>query len=154
TQKRQRRVRPNAATANFARLDAAVTACDAETLPALVAERSETIDHTTGVTYDRQGWVATLRLLLRARDPRYRHEPLAPLGDSLALCRELPSAGGFAGTNFDVGAYEKEQISLVEVDAEGNRARSEYFAADRLGDAIARLYGRYADLLPAGSERA
>src|SRR5262249_29165983 len=42
---------------------------------------------------------------------------------------------------------------LVGVDASGRRDRTEAFAADRLGDAVARLYACYAELLPAGSER-
>src|SRR5207247_1709862 len=35
----------------------------------------------------------------------------------------------------------------------GRRQRSEVFAADRLGDAVARLYERYAELLPDGPVR-
>src|SRR5205823_11406294 len=45
-------------------------------------------------------------------------------------------------------------IALMEVDARGQYHRGELFAPDRLGDAIARLYERYADLLPDGPERA
>src|SRR5207244_7281044 len=37
---------------------------------------------------------------------------------------------------------------------DGRRQRAEIFAADRLGDAVVRLYERYADLLPDGPERA
>ena len=121
--------------------------------PTLFADDVEVVDHTTGATYDRQGALATWRSLLRARDPTYRHEPLATLGDSLALCRQSMSASGFAGRTFDVGAYESEQIVLIEVDAQGRRRRAEVFAADRLGDAVARLYERYAELLPDGPER-
>src|SRR5439155_21358601 len=50
--------------------------------------------------------------------------------------------------------YEKEEIALTEVDAQGRHRRSEVFALDRLGDAVARLYERYADLIPDGPERA
>src|SRR5262249_2359903 len=42
---------------------------------------------------------------------------------------------------------------LIEVDAQGQRRRTELFAVDRLGDAVARLYERYAQLLPDGPER-
>src|SRR5262249_6964012 len=42
---------------------------------------------------------------------------------------------------------------LIEVDGEGRRARSEIFAANRLGDAVARLYERHAELLPDGPAR-
>src|SRR5262249_53623040 len=91
--------------------------------------------------------------LLRAQEPTCRHEPLATLGDSLGLFRQSTSACGFAGGMFDVGAYEKEIISLQEVDAQG-RWRAEAFTVDHLGDAIARLYERYAELLPEGPQRA
>src|SRR2546425_12499947 len=46
-----------------------------------------------------------------------------------------------------------DEIILIEVDPDGRRRRSEDFAADRLGDAVARLYERYADLLPDGPAR-
>ena len=42
---------------------------------------------------------------------------------------------------------------MLEVDERGRFLRQEVFAADRLGDAIARLYERYAELLPDGPER-
>jgi class 3 adenylate cyclase/tetratricopeptide (TPR) repeat protein len=148
-----RRVRPNAATAHMARVDAAIVAREGDALPALVADRCEVIDHTTGVTYDREGALATMRAPFGARNPTLRQEPLATLGDSLALCRSSFSAEGYAGATVAVGPYERETLSLVEVDQEGRRARSETFAADRLGDAVARLYERYAGLLPDGPER-
>src|SRR5439155_11878182 len=105
-ERRRRPVRPNAATANAARLDAAIAVRDADALPILTADVCEVVDHTTGVTYDRQGSLTTWRTLLSARDPTWRQEPLATLGDSLALIRLWMSASGFAGARFDVGAYE------------------------------------------------
>jgi hypothetical protein len=39
------------------------------------------------------------------------------------------------------------------VDARGQNRRAELFAPDRLGDAVARLYERYAELLPDGGAR-
>ena len=148
-----RRVRPNAATANAARFDAAVAARDADAFLRLLADDMENVHHPTGVTFDRERSLATWRSLLRARDLTFAAEPLATLGDSLALCRVSSSASGFTGGKFDVGAYELEEIVLIDVDAEGRRRRVEIFAADRLGDAVARLYERYAELLPDGPER-
>src|SRR5262249_54349890 len=75
-------------------------------------------------------------------------------GDSLALGRMVVSAGGTATENFDVGAFNAEEIQLLEVDVHGRLLRFEIFAENRLGDAVARLYERYADLLPDGPERA
>jgi hypothetical protein len=153
-EKRERRVRPNAATTNAARIDTAIAARDADALPKLLADDYETVDHTTGATFDKRGSLATWRSLLRAQDPTCRQEPLATLGDSLALLRVLTSASGFVGGKFDVGAYEREEIALIEVDAHGRCRRRENFAADRMGAAVARLYERYADLLPDGPARA
>jgi class 3 adenylate cyclase len=150
----RRRVRPNAATADAARLDEVIAARDADALPTLYADEVECVDHVTGSTWDRQGALFSLRSLLRAGDPTSQHEPLATLGDSVALCRWSTSGSGFAGGTFDVGAYEREEIALIEVDAQGRRRRLELFAADRLGDAVARLYERYAELRPEGPERA
>src|SRR6185369_8241707 len=53
----------------------------------------------------------------------------------------------------DVGAYRRDEIDVIEVDAQGRRRRSEAFAPDQLGDAVVRLYERYADLLPDGPAR-
>src|SRR5262249_17475495 len=148
------RIRPNAATANIVRLVAATNARDHDAFADLIAEGIETIDHSTGVTYGREGVFATWRISLDARDFAYRSEPLATLGDSLALCRHSLSASGVAGREFDVGAYESERIGLIEVDTEGRRRWTEIFASNKLGTAIARLYERYAELLPDGPERA
>src|SRR5262249_43332456 len=78
----------------------------------------------------------------------------ATLGDSLALFCESTSASGFVGRTFDVGAYEKTQIVLVEVDPQGRNRRREVFATGQLGHAVVRLYERYAELLPDGPARA
>ena len=91
--------------------------------------------------------------LLKAEGLTIAHEPLATLGDSLALCRVSVAASGISSGRFDVGAYESEQIALIEADAHGQRRRAEFFADDRLSDAVARLYERYADLLPDGPAR-
>jgi ketosteroid isomerase-like protein len=64
------------------------------------------------------------------------------------------SASGFKGTRFDVGPYERVELALTEVDAQGRCRRAETFAVDRLSDAIVRLYERHAELLPDGPERA
>src|SRR5439155_11661812 len=148
-EKRERRVRANAATAAAARLDAAMAARDADALAALDAEHVEVIDHPAGTTYGAPGNLASRRMLLRdAADLKFRHEPLATLGESLALLRLSISASGVAGRKFDVGAYERELIVLSEIDRRG-----ELFAVDQLGAAVARLYELYAELLPDGPAR-
>src|SRR5262249_59460749 len=141
-----RRVRANAATANGARIDAAIGARDADALSALIADDCEVVDHTTGVSFDRQGHLRSFRALVRAGDPTSRQEPLATLGDSLVLSRTSLSASRFSGGTLDVGAYEMETINVYEVDAQGRRRRAEIFAPDHLDNAVARLYERYAEL--------
>src|SRR5262249_18333199 len=105
------------------------------------------------VVYDRQGYLATIRVLLKAEHPSLERETLATLGGSLALCRDTTSGSRFVGRTFDVGAYEKTEILLVEVDAQGRNRRREPFAPRRLADAVVRLYERYTELLPDGSAR-
>src|SRR5262249_49921014 len=58
-----RRVRANAATANAARTDAALVARDADALPTLCTDSWEVTDHVHGITYDRQGFLASYRTL-------------------------------------------------------------------------------------------
>jgi ketosteroid isomerase-like protein/tetratricopeptide (TPR) repeat protein len=145
--RRARRVRPNTATAYAARLDAAMAARDVDALAKLEAEDIEVVDHPAGTTYGAAANLAARRMLLRAENLKFRHEPLASLGDSLALLRLSISASGVAGGKFDVGAYERDILVLA-----GGK-RSELFAADKLGDAVVRLYERYAELLPDDSER-
>src|SRR5262249_6020296 len=103
--------------------------------------------------FDQRGASASYRSLMGARDPKCHGEPLATLGDSLALCRMSMSASGLVGRTFDVGPYEREEIHLIEVDVQGRRRWGEVFAVNHLGDAVARLYERYAELLPNGPAR-
>jgi ketosteroid isomerase-like protein len=149
----RRRILPNAATAHAARLDAAIAARDTDALPALFAEDAVSKDHKTGLAWDRSGILFSLRALVGAESPKSRLEPVATLGDALALMRWTTSASAFAGGRFDVGAYEREEIALLEVDGQGRRRRSDLFPSDRLGDAVAHLYERHAELLPEGPER-
>src|SRR5262249_51080573 len=124
-----------------------------EAFAAMYADESETVDHTTGATLDRQGALSLLALL-KADNPTLVREMLATLGDSLALWRQRMSASGFAGGTFDVGPYEREELILCDVNAQGRHRRSEIFGPNHLGDAVVRLYERYAELLPDGPARA
>jgi hypothetical protein len=149
----KRRVRPNAATAAIERLRAAFAARDLRPIARLFADGFEQVEHTTGAAYGREGAFASLHATLRSSNPSLRYEPLATLGESVALLRRSTSSGATSGRSFDVGASEAECLSLVDVDERGQLGRGESFAADRLGDAIARLYERYAEILPEGPER-
>src|SRR5262249_55285039 len=118
-----------------------------------MADAAECIDHATGAVIDRQGMLFSFGSAFKARDLIYHGEPLATLGDSLVLTRLCISGSGFAGARFDVGPYEREEIGVTEVDAQGRRRRIESFPPARLGDAVVRLYERYAEILPAGPAR-
>ncbi len=149
-----RRIRPNAATDHAARMTSAYAARDLDAIIASVTETWETVDHTTGATFGLQGLIASSQHLLSAEGPVFHLEPLATLGDSLALSRRSVRGSGFVGRRFDVGPYESEMLQVIEAESGGRARRVEVFAADRLGDAIARLYERYAELAPEGPERA
>jgi len=148
------RVRPNAATANAATLDAAFAARDADVFATLVADVVEVVHHPTGVIYDRQGTLDAWHMLLGAQDLAFAHEPLATVGEALALFRTSVSFSALPENIAPVGAASWDEVLLIEVDGRGQRCRVELFAPNRLGDAIVRLYERYADLLPDGPERA
>jgi hypothetical protein len=150
---RDRGVRPNAATANMARFDAAML--NRAGFSSVFSERMEVLDHTTGTTFGVEGWLATLRWWMeRSQNVVARSEILATLGESLGLLRTELCASGYSGATVDVGPFESTRNALVEVDEQGRRTRHELFAEDRLGDAVARLYARYAELLPDGPARA
>src|SRR5262249_50774052 len=144
-----RRVRANAATANAARTDAAFAARDIDAIAALWADGIDGVHHPTGAPYDRAQVLTLCGLMLQARGLTHHLEPLATLGDSLALVRAVVSGSSTAAENFDIGAFNAEEIQLLEVDVHGRLLRFELFAENRQGDAVARLYERHAELLPA-----
>ncbi len=146
----RRRVRPNAATATAARFEAAIAARDEAALADTLAETLTVVDHANGAEYGRDGVFTSFRRLLRMDDPTMHHEPLATLGESLALFRRR--IGGRGG-RLDVGAYERDEVCVYEVDADGRFRHVETFAAERLRAAIGRLYERYAESLPDGPSR-
>jgi class 3 adenylate cyclase/tetratricopeptide (TPR) repeat protein len=149
----RRRVRPNAASAAVAGIEAAFRARDLGAVEALCGDPLETIDHPNGASYGREGQIESSRRMMRLPNLEFRLELLATLGESLCLSRRLVSASGTAGGDFDVGEYEMEHLTITELDAVGRCGHFEGFAPDHLGDAIVRLYARYAELLPAGPER-
>src|SRR5262249_23650255 len=139
--------------ANQARIGAAIASRDIDALPTLFAGDAQVVYHPTGSVFDRSGLLAACRALFRSPGLTYQEQEIATLGDALALLRNSVNASASDDVTFDGGAYEIERIHLHEIDAQGECRRSEVFAADRLGEAIVRLYERYAELLPAGPER-
>ncbi|MEO8602346.1 MAG: nuclear transport factor 2 family protein [bacterium] len=149
----RRRLRPNAATAVMAHMEAAFAARELGAVDALLGESMENIDHPTEATYGREGQIESSRRMMRTPGLTFHLEALATLGNDLCLLRRCVTASGTGGGAFDVGAYEMEHVGILELDAVGRCRAFETFTADRLGDAVARLYTRYAERLPHGPER-
>ncbi|MCX5738834.1 MAG: hypothetical protein NTZ61_10140, partial [Proteobacteria bacterium] len=147
------RVRPNAATALLDRMTAVHAARDLAAFAQLSADDMIVVHHPTRVEFGRDAGLARFESLYRAEDLVIGNELLATLGDSLALSRTSTSVSALADYDVDFGAIRIDTHVVTEVDAHGRHRRVEIFADDHLADAIARLYERYAELLPAGPER-
>ncbi len=151
----RRRVRANAATRSFERGDAVLNARDGDALAELFDESLHVVHHPSGLTYGRREMLKTWRSALKAERFEFRQQILASLGDALALDRHITVVEGLSGADFaGFGLTEVDEISLLEVDERGRWIRSEIFAADRLGEAIARLYELHAERQSEGPERA
>jgi class 3 adenylate cyclase/ketosteroid isomerase-like protein len=149
-----RRVRPNLATASAARMDAAVAAHDLDAFLGRLAPGSSAVHHPTGAVYEEREAKNAYRAMLAQDNLRFAHDPIAALGERLALCHgHVSFAQGNLGGGLDPGASDMSSIVLLEVDANGLRTHTEFFATDRLADAVVRLYERHAELLPEGPER-
>src|SRR5262249_31531662 len=112
---RRRAVRPNAATANAAAIDAVIAAREPQAraqLTPLHRDEYEVVDHINGITHDLSGSLAGWDALMRVPDLTFRLVPLATLGDSLALFRRTISASGGGGGDFDLGIFEVGAVVL------------------------------------------
>ena len=94
-----RRVRPNAATENAARFDAAVAARDIDALDAQIGE-GRIVHHPTGHSYGREEILATFRALfardgLRAHARRARHARRHAVARSPTVRRARPRSPGW-----------------------------------------------------------
>jgi hypothetical protein len=149
----RRRMRSNAATAQVARSSAAIAVRNVGLIAPLFTEDAEFVHHPLHTVHDRDEAVHIFRRVFESCDGAISFEPLAALGDSLALCHERITASSAIMENFDIGGFELEIFYLVEADEQARCRRAEFFAPDRLGDAIVRLYERHAELLPKGRVR-
>ncbi|MCX5739424.1 MAG: nuclear transport factor 2 family protein, partial [Proteobacteria bacterium] len=150
----RRPVRANAATRSLERFAAALAARDAEALEQIFDESLHVVHHPSRATYGRRGMLTTWRSAMRAAYLDCRQEMLASLGDTLALERHLVSVEGLTEAHLaEFGRTELHEVALIETDDRGRWLRSEIFAADRLGEAIARLYELHAERMTEGTER-
>src|SRR5262249_10625202 len=154
TPRTARRVEPNAATAFVRARTAAFAARDLDAVAALLADESEPADHQTGATVVRPARSAGARLLFAIPDSQSTHEPIATLGDSLALGRESYRATGDA-LGVDAGELEGTRLTILEAGPDGRARRGGKFGAGRPRRARVRPFERPAQLLPrrGGPER-
>ncbi len=143
----------NAATEHATRAEAAARSGDFTAMRELFTDDYRELDHPNGATLDADGIVASTQRLFRAQDPIFQLEPLAVLGTRVALVRRVSGASATQSRRFDVGPSEYTSLMLIEVAADGRSRYGEVFAADRLGEAVARLCELYAEQLPEGSAR-
>jgi hypothetical protein len=148
------RVRPNLATQQDDRFDAAIAARDAEALARQLADDFTVVHHPSGRRYGRDEHLRSWRIVFAgATQIELRRTALATLGERSSLCRRAYRSGGIQGTDVSAGPGETDELALVEVDASGRTSRTEIFASHQLADAIVRLYERHADGMPEGSAR-
>jgi class 3 adenylate cyclase/tetratricopeptide (TPR) repeat protein/ketosteroid isomerase-like protein len=145
----RRRVRPNHATTQAARVAATAAARDDRALEHLYTDDLETINHPTGTTYGLDETLHRFHEMLGSAGFALVQDPIATLGDDLALCRATVSSAAVTDPDMPFGAVEMGVVTLIEADEDARASRFEIFAEDRLSEAVARLYER----LPDGSER-
>ena len=141
----------SAAAALAAAFARGFAAGDEQAVAALWSDALVVVDHPTGASYGRAEHLDSLRRLRQARDPWLHVLPLGALGAHLVLCRRTVGARGAGGGRIDVADWERVEIVLFETAADGRCRRVEIFTDDRLGDAVARLFARHAECLPAGA---
>ena len=149
-----RRVRANAATRSYERFAALLTARDGDALAQILDGSLRVVHHPTWRRVRAARDARDLAPCAQGPPPGLPHEPLASLGDALTLDRHLASFDGLPVTGWT--SSEPWRSTRSRCSRRTTRERfvlSEIFAVDHLGDAIARLYERYAELLPDGPER-
>jgi len=150
----RRRVRANAASRSLERFRAALAARDGDIVAATFDDSVEVVHHPTAAVYGRRQLLTTWRSILKAAHFEFRGETLATLGETLALDRHTLIVEGFTEPHLaDVGRMEHEELTVIETDGAGRWLRVELFAAERLGDAVVRLYELHAERLPEGPAR-
>lgn len=147
------RVRPNALTALLARADAAIGARDMAAVAALSSADYTETDHRLGVTYGYDEMLETTRRFARLDDAEFHQQPIATLGESLAVVRRRWGGSSRGGHRFDVGVFENEAVSVLEADGRGLLCRQEVFSPDHLSKALSCLYRWHSESLPEGPAR-
>src|SRR5262245_60043397 len=139
------RVPRNHATLHMERIDEAVTTRDLEAGRWLLGD-GQVLHRVTGRSYSTDEIFSAFRWMVeRSAGLAFGHEPIAALGASLALARYRESGSKLMG-DIPIGPFEVGGMVLIDADSEARLTRVEAFAPDKVGDAVARLYQRYAEL--------
>ena len=142
-------VRSNAATAMQARFDAALAARDFDAVAGVDSARTIRRSITRPAPrYGAREALGSLQRLFRSRDPVLRERAARD-----ARRRLVPAAKAGACERRPLRRRRLRERSISCRVDEPAAWRSEVFAADQLGAAVARLYERYAELLPEGPAR-
>jgi hypothetical protein len=80
---------------------------------------------------------------------RVESEPIASLGDRLALSRIRVAMAGAELRRMSLGEFEIDELTVATVDEHGRLVQIVGYPARRLGDALVALYERYAELVGA-----
>ncbi len=151
---RRRSVRANFATLEARRAESVVAERDVQALEGLYRPDAVIVDHQFGVEYGYDEIFERIRMFIEdSTDSVFHHDDLATLGDFVALCRLRSTASGSVVHDVAFGATDMTYLLVIEADEQGSLRRLDIFGEDALRDAVARLYGRHAELLPEGAER-
>jgi class 3 adenylate cyclase/ketosteroid isomerase-like protein len=155
-----RRVSPNLATRAASEHAAAVANRDVETIAALLADDFVQVEAATRRTFDRAAVLETWRTAVQDERLSFAVEPLATLGEHVALVRLDLSIGDDGRSEQqtsrfrDWGPATFDQYVVVGVDRNGLISTSDNYPLEQLADAAAHLYERYATTVPEGADRA
>ncbi|HXC51516.1 MAG TPA: adenylate/guanylate cyclase domain-containing protein, partial [Candidatus Limnocylindrales bacterium] len=150
-----RRLPRNFAIQNRHRLATVIASRDVQAIETVFRQDVEIIDHPHGRSYGYASMHERIRLMIaESVDSKWSYESLTPLGESLAVCRLCITTTGSSVDTASIGATDVAYVQVVEADNMGRARRVEIFAEDKLGEALVRLYERYAGQQPEGPARA
>jgi len=153
-----RRVRPNVATAAFGHVAAAVQSRDVAALEAAFPDDQKVVEHAMGRSFGKRANLATWKAAFEVERLDFRRETVATLGERLSLELTTTSVEGLAALELDdaIAAFGPSVVTdacVIEADDQHRLRHADVFPAERLADAVVRLFERHAELRPDGAER-
>ena len=135
-------VRPNRATENADRMDAAVERGDLDAVADTLSMEFEYRYHPLEITGDRDALIESWRVVFEEASATVERDDIATIDDDLALFRWRTTIEAIGDVEATFGEAMLDQFVLIEVDADGRRRWSEVFAPDDLNHATVRLQER------------